>query len=49
MKQLEKSMEIDKIYLEMFGMYSISYFASVDAIVEFFPCDIPTFNMSDVW
>jgi hypothetical protein len=31
MKQLEKSMEIDKTYLKMFGIYSISYFASVDA------------------
>jgi hypothetical protein len=48
MKQLEKSLAIDKIYLETFGMRSMSYPANVDAILEFFPCDIPTFNVSDV-
>jgi hypothetical protein len=38
MKQLEKCMEAHKVYLEIFDMCSISYFAKVKAIFEFLPC-----------
>lgn len=48
MKQLEESIEIDTNYLEMFIMCSIGSSADVDSILELFPCDIPTFNVSDV-
>jgi hypothetical protein len=37
-KQFLNNMKTHKVFLEVFVMFSISYFANVDAIFEFFPC-----------
>jgi hypothetical protein len=46
MKQLEKSMEIHKVYSEAFVICYINYSANVCAVFEFFPCDISTLDVS---